>query len=28
VRIRVVDVPKVDRPIKGSRRPADDSTRH
>ena len=27
VRIRVVDVPKVDRPLKGSTRPADDSTR-
>ncbi len=27
VRIRVVDVPKVDRPPKGSRRPAGDSTR-
>lgn len=27
VRIRVVDVPKVDRPIKGSRRPADVGTR-
>ena len=27
VRIRVVDVPKVDRPLKGSRRPAGDSTR-
>jgi hypothetical protein len=28
VRIRVVDVPKVDRPIKGSRHPVDDSMRH
>lgn len=28
VRIRIVDVSKVDRPIKGSRRPAGDSTRH
>jgi len=27
VRIRVVDVPKVDRPIKGSRRPVDDGNR-
>lgn len=28
VRIRIVDVPKVDRPIKGSRRPVNDSTRY
>ena len=28
VRIRIVDVPKVDRPIKGSRSPVDDSMRH
>ena len=27
VRIRIVDVPKVDRPIKGSRRPVGNTTR-